>query len=636
MRPAKETEACPCWTMITLYSVPLSRNIGHRRQGNTESEGDAVLPTVAPPSKYPLSGGQSEDASHATTGGRRQGWSYPVWVLFPAALCIFFLAIPVIAVLARTPWGEFFQLIATQEACDALWLSVRTCVCSVIVAFLMGVPVAVVLARSPQRWWVRALRIMVLLPMVLPPVVAGLALLSAWGRMGLVGRHLNALGISIGFTSLAVIIAQVFVSLPFLIISLEGALHACGEAYEHTARSLGATPTRTFFLITLPMLRPGILSALALAFSRSLGEFGATITFAGSMQGVTRTMPLEIYLQREADTEQALALAVVLIALAVAMLALAHRAATQISGAGSLWGLIRVRRRIPVREGEPPGGEIPLSDAPHDLMPLSDAAHSDVHSQESGNLAPLAPPHTQAVYSEALPEQPVQAAHTPHVQAVQIAVDARVEQRGVHLRLMLKGGTVAAVMGANGAGKSTLLKLIAGTLQPSEGRVCFSTPDTAEGKGSVPTPEPAPRVVLLQQNPLLFPHLSVLGNVEFGLRAQGVPRAEARERALTELRCVGMEHLARRSATELSGGQSQRVAIARAMAIRPDIVLLDEPLAGLDKDTAQHIRRELKNRLHGAGVTCLFVTHDSADAEYLASEVVCLEGGRVASKKELG
>lgn len=161
--------------------------------------------------------------------------------------------------------------------------------------------------------------------MVLPPVVAGLALLVTFGRRGLIGQHLSAMGIEIGFTTVAVILAQSFVSLPFLIISVEGALRTSSGQLERVAANLGASPSRVFWRVTLPVIRPALASGTALSFARSLGEFGATLTFAGSLQGTTRTLPLEIYLLRESDSEIALALALVLVAVAVFIVFLSTR-----------------------------------------------------------------------------------------------------------------------------------------------------------------------------------------------------------------------------------------------------------------------------------------------------------------------
>jgi molybdate transport system permease protein len=165
----------------------------------------------------------------------------------------------------------------------------------------------------------------VLLPLVLPPVVAGIALLATFGRRGLLGHVLEVAGLQIAFSTVAVVLAQTFVALPFLVTSLEGALRTAGRRYETVAASLGAGPTRVLLRVTLPLVLPGLLSGAVLAFARALGEFGATITFAGSLQGVTRTLPLEIYLQREVDPDAAVALSVLLMAVAVLVIVVARR-----------------------------------------------------------------------------------------------------------------------------------------------------------------------------------------------------------------------------------------------------------------------------------------------------------------------
>ena len=183
---------------------------------------------------------------------------------------------------------------------------------------------AMVLARSDFRF-LGVLRSLVLLPLVLPPVVGGLALLYTFGRRGLLGESLDALGIQIAFSTIAVVMAQTFVALPFLVVSLEGALRTAGDRYEVAAASLGASPTTVFRRITLPLVMPGLISGSVLAFARALGEFGATITFAGSLQGRTRTLPLEIYLQRETDPDAAVALALVLLVVAVMVIGFARQ-----------------------------------------------------------------------------------------------------------------------------------------------------------------------------------------------------------------------------------------------------------------------------------------------------------------------
>ncbi|WP_308160557.1 ABC transporter permease [Mycolicibacterium goodii] len=242
----------------------------------------------------------------------------PAWIFVPAAIGAMFVVVPLIAILLKIEWPRFLSLITAESSRAALLLSLKTSAASTAVCVLLGVPMAVVLARAQFRG--RAvLRALVLLPLVLPPVVGGIALLYTFGRIGLVGQYLELAGMRIAFTTTAVVLAQSFVSLPFLVVSLEGALRSAGDRYETIAATLGARPTTVLRTVTLPLVLPGILSGAVLAFARSLGEFGATLTFAGSLQGVTRTLPLEIYLQRETDPDAAVALSLVLIVVAAAV-----------------------------------------------------------------------------------------------------------------------------------------------------------------------------------------------------------------------------------------------------------------------------------------------------------------------------
>ncbi|MGV0717647.1 ABC transporter permease [Mycolicibacterium sp. XJ662] len=239
----------------------------------------------------------------------------PRWLYLPAAIGALFVAVPLIAVAAKVDWPNFVSLISSESSVTALLLSLRTAAASTALCLLFGVPMALVLARSTSRW-VRVVRPLVLLPLVLPPVVGGIALLYAFGRLGLLGQYLSAAGVDIAFTTTAVVLAQTFVSLPFLVLALEGAARTFGADYEVVAATLGAGPTSVWWRVTLPLLAPGLVSGAVLAFARALGEFGATLTFAGSRQGVTRTLPLEIYLQRESDPEAAVALSLLLVAVA--------------------------------------------------------------------------------------------------------------------------------------------------------------------------------------------------------------------------------------------------------------------------------------------------------------------------------
>lgn len=242
----------------------------------------------------------------------------PAWIYLPAVLGAALVTVPLAAILLQIDWANFVPLITSESSRAALVLSLKTATASTLVCVALGVPMALVLARErfPGQSVVRAL---VLLPLVLPPVVGGLALLYTFGRQGLLGQYLEVLGIRIAFTTTAVVLAQSFVSLPFLVVSLEGALRSAGTRYDSIAATLGARPTTVLGTVTLPLVLPGLVSGAVLAFARALGEFGATLTFAGSLQGVTRTLPLEIYLQRETDPAAAVALSLLLIVTAAAI-----------------------------------------------------------------------------------------------------------------------------------------------------------------------------------------------------------------------------------------------------------------------------------------------------------------------------
>jgi molybdate transport system permease protein len=239
---------------------------------------------------------------------------WPVWV--PAAVGFGLIAVPVAGLFLRTDWPDFVALVTTDAALDALWLSLRTGLMATALCLLLGTPLALVLARSDLPG-LPVLRSIVLLPLVLPPVVGGLTLLFLLGRTGPVGRLLGEYGITVPFSTAAVVIAQTFVAMPFLVVSLEGALRTAGERYEVVAATLGASPTTTLRRVTIPVVLPGLVSGSVLAFARALGEFGATIAFAGNLQGTTQTLPLLIYLQSQNDLDGAVAMSLVLVVVAV-------------------------------------------------------------------------------------------------------------------------------------------------------------------------------------------------------------------------------------------------------------------------------------------------------------------------------
>ena len=242
----------------------------------------------------------------------------PLLLAAPALLAALFVVLPLAALLRRTPWSRLPELLGTVAVREALLLSLRCSFAAVVLSLLLGVPLAWLLARSalPGR---RLLRGLVTVPLVLPPVVGGVALLLAFGRRGVLGRLLVETGTVPAFTSYGVVLAETFVALPFLVLTVEGALAGLDRGHEDVAATLGARPLRTFLTVTLPAVAPSVGAGAALATARALGEFGATITFAGNLPGRTQTVPLAVYQLLEDDPPAAYALSAVLLLVSVAL-----------------------------------------------------------------------------------------------------------------------------------------------------------------------------------------------------------------------------------------------------------------------------------------------------------------------------
>jgi molybdate transport system permease protein len=244
----------------------------------------------------------------------------PLLFVVLAAVAVGFLAVPLVGLLGRTPWGSLGAELVTPRVLQAVRLSLVCSLGAVAVSVVLGVPLAFLLARVdfPGRNLVRALTT---LPMVLPPVVGGVALLLAFGRRGVAGQWLDrAFGITLPFTTTGAILAEAFVAMPFLVITCEAGLRAMDRRFEDAAATLGAGPWTTLRRVTLPLIAPSLGAGIALCWARALGEFGATITFAGNLPGVTQTMPLAVYLALETDLEAAIALSLVLLAISLAVL----------------------------------------------------------------------------------------------------------------------------------------------------------------------------------------------------------------------------------------------------------------------------------------------------------------------------
>ncbi|MGW7334340.1 ABC transporter permease, partial [Streptomyces sp. NPDC054840] len=278
----------------------------------------------------------------------------PLVLALPALLAVAFLLLPLIGILARTRWSELGVHLTSPGVVEALKLSLLVSLWALALSLLLGVPLAWLLARVDFKG--KALvRSLVLLPMVLPPTVGGVALLLGFGRRGLLGPWLEgAFGITLPFHTSGAVVAATFVAMPFLVISLEGALGGLKQSYEETAASLGASPVRVFFTVTLPMVAPGLIAGAALTWARALGEFGATITFAGNLPGTTQTLPLQVYLLLQDRPEAATSVSLLLLAIAMGVL---------IALRGRWTGTPVAREAAPAQALAPASEEPPTSDA---------------------------------------------------------------------------------------------------------------------------------------------------------------------------------------------------------------------------------------------------------------------------------
>ena len=260
----------------------------------------------------------------------------PALIAAPAAIGFAFLFLPLLALLIRAPWRGLGRLLSGSTGLTALRLSLECATAATVLSVLFGVPLAWVLARV-RLPGISLLRAAVTVPLVLPPVVGGLALLLALGRNGVFGRLLySATGYSLPFTTGGVIVAETFVAMPFLVLTVEGAIRSADRDLEEAAATLGASRGMVFGRITLPLVSPSLLAGSVLCWARALGEFGATITFAGNFPATTQTMPLAVYNRLEIDPEQAVALSLVLLVVAVAVLAALRDRWLRPNGSGTL------------------------------------------------------------------------------------------------------------------------------------------------------------------------------------------------------------------------------------------------------------------------------------------------------------
>ena len=472
----------------------------------------------------------------------------PVVVTALAFVAVACVAVPVCALGLRVPWSDLAAIAAAPDTGEMLRVSFASSFLATVLSMVLGAPLAVwIQSRSYAS---RIAQVFMLLPLILPPVVAGLALSAALGNRGILAPLLDAAGITFAFAFPGVVVAHTFVALPFVVLTLEAALRQLNPEIVASAHSVGLSPAKTLRLVVVPSLAPALLTAAGLAFARSLGEFGTTLTFAGSMPGVTRTVPLGIYLERDINPTQAYGLAAILVGVAVA-------AIVMVAIPASLWG----RRKAPpaVRE---------VGDIDPDAL-----AHL---------CAPLEQPCAIAVENHVFP-----------------------------------AGQTTALIGPNGCGKSTLAGQIAGRLS---GRDVAFISSAGQKRHVHSIPMHRRGIVLLTQDPALPPASTALGAVAM---VAGRPRAQAL------LAAAGLEALADVPVTSLSGGQAAQVALVRALASRPSVLVLDEPLAAIDAQSAHRWRNVL--RATAQARTTVLVTHNVLDIAQVCTYTAVLESGSIRS-----
>lgn len=465
----------------------------------------------------------------------------PIALVFLAAVAVVTVLGPLLALILRVPWDRFTEIATKASTLEALGLSLYAAVLSTLITLALGIPLSLWLLQSRASGWF--IRLLFVLPLAMPPVVAGLALTAAIGRRSYTSGILDALGINIAFTFNGVVASHVFITLPFIIVSADSALRQINQEIIDSALSIGMSYRRVIYHVILPTILPAVGTGAGLALARSLGEFGATLTFAGSLPGETRTLPLAIYLNREVDADIAYVQAALLIFIAIIVLCL--------SALPTVWKK-RHKHRVSHNIG--------------------------LDRQRLGEL-------TGATTSP-----------------------LGINVNGCHI----EAGCTTAVVGANGAGKTTLMKAIAGRLGGAE-LDFFAAPGHQSAD--------KPRVIILTQNPALPPASTVLQAITMATRDT--------ERAEELLNAAGLSELKSVPVPALSGGQSRQVAIVRAIAASPEVLILDEPFAGLDSAIAAQWKAYFRSTSQQR--TTLLVTHNGHDISSLSDYVMSVAAGKIVS-----
>ncbi len=553
----------------------------------------------------------------SSPAARRRPTALTVLFSVLGAILVALVLVPVMALILGTSPGSVAEALGEGTVRWSLWLTLYAALIATAIAFVFGVPLAYVLARKEFRGksFIEGL---IDVPIVFPHTAAGVALLMVYGQDGLLGRLLAPLGITFTDSVPGIVVAMMFVSLPFLLDTAREAFALVDPRYEQVARTLGASPGVAFLRTTLPVARRGVVAGVVMMWARGISEFGAVVILAYH----PKIVPVLVYERFEGfglDAAKPVAVIIVLVALVVFIVlrtVLAPRRRRSLAGAA----------------GRPSSGPADWAEA---AMAAGPAAVDGAHLPAS--------PDERPGIGEALARGSAWAETAERPSSTRAASGMAVELAGVQARagtfetgpldLRLENGEYFALLGPSGCGKTVLLEAVAGLRSLAGGSVCL------DGGDAAPVPPERRGVGLVFQDSLLFPNLDVAGNIAFGLGPHTVPEwitgarrtrrraADPRVRATAEL--VGAGHLLTRAPDGLSGGEQQRVALARALLTEPRLLLLDEPLANLDQETREGLQAMLRRIHERFPTTVLHVTHDFPEATVLADRCAVLGDGRL-------
>jgi molybdate transport system permease protein len=537
------------------------------------------------------------------------------------------------------------------EDLTPLWISLKTAAVATLLAAFFGIIMArwMMSYRGKAKGWIDGV---LTLPLVLPPTVVGFLLLLLLGKNSPVGQFLDQLGIVIIFTWAAAAIAATVVAFPLMYKTVLGAFEQVDLTLISSARTLGASEWRIFWQILLPLAWPGVLAGTVLAFARALGEFGATLMVGGSIPGVTQTIPIAIFFAAEAG-RMGVALVWVLLMVGMSLVVIAginygnRRRSPQPTLANGLvqrsfnWLYFGIFKRHQF-------GLIPsaLQGQRRSLLRSVTASHSSDSVAEpllvnagicqNSSSLPDAEVEPQPDYQPKYPPfinpapAPLSSAAAGHSPPAELVVKLQKQVSGFCLNVRFRtDDEPLGLLGASGSGKSMTLRCIAGLETPSQGRIVLNGRVLFDSHKGINVPSRDRKVGLVFQNYALFPHLTVAQNIAFGMHP--IPQRQRAAEVVKYLDMMGLSGLGDRYPDQLSGGQQQRVALARALAIRPEILLMDEPLSALDTYLRSHIEKLLVEVLTGYQGVTLFITHKLEEAYRICSNLLVLSEGQIVA-----